>query len=235
MHKLTLERVVLGFWILGGGWIAACSLGTSGTATTTNDASVDGGKDTGALDEPAIDGPTDVTVPVADVVTPVEATTDAPIEASATDTGTDAPTCTAANCGGACCGNVCVPRTCVGCQIGTLFCPYSSTVPNSNGQCLGSCSNCTVDGTSLNAACFSCASGSPIGTCAASATSCPADTDSGACSCSSNGNASDAGGCPGSTQVCRGHACVSCGQNGTQGQQCGTGQNCNQTNAVCGM
>ncbi len=229
MHKLTLERVVLGFWILGGGWIAACTVGTNGTAMITGDASVaDGGTDAGALDEtPAA---TDVTVPMEDVVTPVEATTDAPSETSVADTGTDAPTCTALNCGGACCGNRCVPRSCAGCQIGTLFCPYSSTVPNSNGQCLGSCASCVVDGTAMNAACFSCASGSPIGSCATTATSCPADTDSGACSCSS-----DAGSCPGSTQVCKGRACVSCGQSGTQGQQCASGQSCDQTNAVCGM
>ena len=228
MHKLTLERVVLGFWILGGGWIAACTVGTNGTATIIGDASEeDGGTDTG---EVATDAAMDVTVRMEDVVTPVEATTDAPSETSVADTGSDAPTCTAANCGGACCGNRCVPRSCAGCDVGTLFCPYSFNVPNSNGQCLATCSTCQTDGKPTNVGCFSCATGSPLGSCTTTATACPADTDSGACSCSG-----DAGSCPGSTQVCRGRAWVSCGQSGTQGQNCGGGQSCDQTNAACGM
>jgi hypothetical protein len=232
MQKLTLERLVLGFWVLGGGYVAGCTVGTNGTSPVA-DAMVDSSMD-GVVEEAAVDASTDVTVPK-DVAVPPEAANDGPDETSVPDAKSDAPTCTAMNCGGACCGSRCVARSCAGCEVGALFCPYSSTVPNSNGQCLASCSSCQVDGTATNIACFSCGSGSPIGTCQTTVAACPADTDGGACLCSPDaGNAGDAGTCPNSTQVCKGHACLTCGQSGTQGQQCVGGQSCNQTNAACG-
>jgi hypothetical protein len=233
MHKLTLERLVLGFWILGGGSIAACGLGTSGTAPIAGDASVDGGKDTGALDETVIEAATDGTVPMEDAVTPIEATTDAPLETSVGDTGPDGPTCTAANCGGACCGNTCLPsRSCATCASGQSFCAYNSTVLNSNGQCMASCSACT----SGSAACFTCsgATGSG-GTCVNSVDQCPKSVANGGCPCSM----ADAGTCPGSAQVCAaadaGNVCLSCGQPGTQGLACSGGSDCNQASSICGM
>ena len=162
----------------------------------------------------------------------------APAEAAVDGGGTDAAACTAANCGGACCGDRCIDRTCAGCSLGGLFCPYSTTVPNSNGQCQSSCATCAPDGTGLRVACFSCtSSSSPAGTCAGSGNACPTTSMTGACPCSS----ADAGTCPGLTQVCASGAgagngaCLTCGQLGTQGLACKGGPACDQINAACGM
>jgi hypothetical protein len=75
----------------------------------------------------------------------------APAEAAVDGGGTDAAACTSANCAGACCGNLCL-QTCAGCGSGTLFCVYSTTVVNSNGQCVPSCSTCAPEGIPLNVA-----------------------------------------------------------------------------------
>jgi hypothetical protein len=225
--------------------LAACGLGTSGTLSVA-DAMADAETVDALEDATAVDGSADRTIP-ADVVTPSEAATDAPAEAEVADAESDGPGCTPLNCGGACCGNRCVATTCAGCEVGALFCPYSTTVLGSNGQCVASCSSCNSGGTPLPVGCFSCASSSPVGACAASVSSCPADLDGGACPCSGGTDAGDAGhaadagdagvptSCPGSTQVCRGQACVTCGQAGTQGKSCGNGQACIQSNLACAM
>ncbi len=258
MRKSVIRHLVLGVGVLGGcGLLAACGLGTSGTLSVA-DAMADAETVDALEDATAVDGSADRTIP-ADVVTPSEAATDAPAEAEVADAESDGPGCTPLNCGGACCGNRCVSRTCAECEIGTLFCPYSTTVLGSNGQCVASCSSCNSGGTPLPVGCFSCASSSPVGACAANVSACPADVDSGACACSFGadagtgvdagdaghsadagdggdaGSAGNPGSCPGSTQICRGHACVTCGQGGTQGLSCGSGQACNQSNAACAM
>jgi hypothetical protein len=110
------------------------------------------------------------------------------------------PTCTAQSCGGACCGGRCVSQTCAGCDAGTHFCPFNSTVASSNGSCVGDCSNCQIGATVLGTTCFDCSLGAPAAQCVGSASSCPGTLNAGACACASG----DAGECPGSTQVCQG-------------------------------
>jgi hypothetical protein len=206
--------------------IGACSFSTNGNAPFALDASAD---------------VTSVPEAGPDVAEPFEATIedaarmDAVVDAPEDVGAPDAPTCTAANCAGACCGDRCVDTSCAGCNVGSLFCPYSTTVFGSNGQCVSSCSACLPDGIPLAVACFSCSGASHAGACAASASNCPATLGSGACPCAGG----DAGGCPGASQVCApgaadaSAACLTCGQAGTQGQACHSGSTCNQTSGAC--
>ncbi len=178
MRTHTFPFVIGLSGLLGVFWINACSVDTNGAAPEPSDA---------AADSAVTDGSGDSTVPKEDVVAPLEAAADAPHETSTLDGGhaPDAAGCDPSNCAGACCGDECVDRSCAGCNMGTLFCPFSTTVPNSNGQCISSCSTCSVVATDGGVPCFSCANGSPVGTCAATIDQCPTDTNRGACPCSS--------------------------------------------------
>jgi hypothetical protein len=215
--------------------VAACSLGVNGSAPVLSDASMEASVEASSQSDGSADG----TVPVEDVKQPEDTalSTDAEsIEGSAGDAGDggDGAGCNAFNCPGACCGNKCVARTCAGCDVGSLFCTYNATIPNSNGQCVSSCATCNAFGNDGGVACFSCASSPPVGTCQATTSQCPKDMNGGACACS----AGDGGACPGATQVCvssGGGTCLSCGQPGTQGMSCAQGSSCNQTSAACSM
>src|SRR5579859_1545826 len=225
MRRHTFLLVIGLSGLLGGFWINGCSVDTNGAAPEPSDA---------ASEASIADGAGDATGK--DVVEPPA---DAPADTSAVDDAGDAgdgnaETCTASNCAGACCGNHCISRSCQGCATGSLFCPYSTTVPDSNGECVSSCSSCQALGAGGGVACFSCTSSGPQGTCAATVDQCPADIGTGACPCS----LTDAGTCPGHGQVCAGTdsgVCVPCGSQGTQGLNCGGGATCSQATATCEM
>lgn len=215
-----------------------CDVGTSGAASV----GVDAAFDAGVGEDATTDATVDATFAEADVIQPeevvIDAAGDAPSDGSGfagLDSGGDATvdgsTCSASNCGGACCGDRCIAATCQGCGTGSLFCPYSATVPDSNGECVASCAACAAFGPGGGVTCFSCAGGPAVGTCTAGASVCPASTSAGACSCS-------AGSCPGATQVCASgdddaSICLTCGQAGTQGLPCATGQSCDQADSAC--
>jgi hypothetical protein len=226
MRRSTFAIVIGLSGLLGGFWISACSVNTNGAAPAPNDAA----SEASVADSTADANERDVVV---------EPTVDAPTEATAPrdagDAGdANAETCTPANCAGACCGNHCVSRDCQGCATGLLFCPYSTTVPNSNGECVASCSSCLALSADGGVACFSCSSGGSQGTCAAAIDQCPTDLASGACPCS----LPDAATCPGNAQVCAGTdggACIPCGQPGTQGLSCRGGAACAEATATCQM
>lgn len=227
MRRHTFPVVIGLSGLLGCFWINACSVDTNGAASSPNDASTTDG----SMDSTT---PEDVAVPEAAADAPHEAAVDAGAIADAHAEA--AATCSAANCPGACCGNRCVAKSCAGCNVGTLFCPFSTTVPNSNGQCVSSCGSCSALGADGGVPCFSCASGPPVGTCAGSIDQCPATASSGACACTSG----DAGSCPGAAQVCiatddgSAPTCISCGTLGTQGLDCAGGQRCNEADSTCG-
>ena len=229
MRRHTFAVVVGLSGLLGGFWVTACSVDTNGAAPSP-------ARRRSSMEPVVADGTSDQSVP-ADVVEPEEATTDASArhpDAGGGDGAAEAAAapCSAANCGRACCGDKCVDRTCQGCASGSLFCPYSTTIPNSNGECVASCFSCQALGADGGVACFSCASGATQGTCAASLDQCASDTAAGACAC-----APDAGACPGATQVCvesdGGGTCLSCGMLGTQGLTCSSGSTCAQGSAAC--
>jgi hypothetical protein len=231
MRRSTFAIVIGLSGLLGGFWISACSVNTNGAAPEASDAAPEASIADSTADAPDKDV--------------VEPTVDAPTETSAPGDAGDAgeasaETCTPSNCAGACCGNHCVSRSCQGCATGSLFCPYSTTVPNSNGECVASCSSCSALGPGGGVSCFSCAGSSPIGSCVTTVDQCPSDPNGGACRCLSG----DAGGCPGSTQVCvtfgagedaATAACLNCGLAGTQGLRCKSGQSCDQAMAACGI
>jgi hypothetical protein len=212
--------------LLGGFWVNACSVDTNGAAPEPNEASVDGATTDSTADAMAS----------ADAVEPREATTEAstvpPLDAGDASIEAGATKCSASNCGGACCGDKCV-ASCQGCASGSLFCPFSTTISNSNGECVASCSSCQALGTDGGVACFSCGAGGTQGSCAATIDRCAADTTAGACPC-----AADAGNCPGATQVCVVNdggtgACVPCGAQGTQGLGCSGGATCAEPTSTC--
>jgi hypothetical protein len=233
MRRHTFAVVIGLSGLLGGFWVTACSVDTNGAAPEPSEASIDGSV---VADSTA---PPDAMTPESDVVgtEPKEAEPD--VETSVTEAGPQAE-CNASNCNGACCGTHCVSKTCAGCNLGTLFCPFSTTVVNSNGTCVSSCASCNTLGVNAGVACFSCASGPATGTCAATAAQCPAGLNTGACPCTST----DAGSCPGTTQVCvvpqpsdggdEGGVgtCLTCGQVGTQGLSCQSGA-CSQNSSAC--
>src|ERR1019366_1449174 len=178
MRTLTLAAIVAGFEVVGATYVAACSVSGDGTRAAPGDAS----SSDVTIDSPASDGATEGSPDVVSHEVVVEAAEDA--TEAAVDAGSDVAACTPASCPGACCGNRCVlEQTCGGCSAGALFCPFSTTVVNSNGQCVASCSTCAAEAIDLKVACMS--SGSPAsGTCVASASDCPtsAATDAGPCS-----------------------------------------------------
>lgn len=217
--------VVIGLsGLLGGFWVTACSVSTNGVASETGDAS----PDASVVDS----GAPDTTMPEKDVgVPPMEATVDTGPQP---DVGP--PECNSSNCNGACCGTKCVSKSCAGCSEGTLFCPYSATVFNSNGLCVSSCDQCGGTG-DAGITCFSCLNGARTGSCATRIENCPSSASAGACPCADG----DAGACPSPSQVCIGAGidggapglCVSCGLSGTQGLACANGGACDSTNAFC--
>ena len=168
---------------------------------------------------------------------------DAAPRADAADSGSDAAdgsgassACNPANCGGACCGDQCVPRTCSSCPGAPVFCPFYTTIQNSNGRCISDCAACVAD-VPAAITCFVCGGGAPTKRCAASPNQCPVGLSAGACPCAPG----DAGLCPGPTQVClaveAGAECLNCGQSdgdaGTGSLTCANGKSCQQTSAVC--
>jgi hypothetical protein len=219
----TVTQILfLGMGVFGAGsWIAACSTGNDGTDQTR-----DAGMDTSEVGS-------------------ADGTFDSGVEAASPDVGSDVMSnadasdgrvpCTVSNCGGTCCGDRCIlDLTCAGCSEGTFFCPYSFTVPFSNGKCVSSCSACDTVQADAAVACYSCGPGTTPVSCAATAAQCPTSGSAGACACSAGD-----GGCPGATQVCMGESdadpgiCLSCGQSGTDGLPCGGGKTCTEATSTC--
>jgi hypothetical protein len=212
----TVNQVLLLGALLGGISITGCSTGSDGT-DTLHDTGADVGD--GSSTEGSVDGPVG------------EAAMEASTMADAFDGNVG---CNAANCGGTCCGDECIlALDCTSCSAGKFFCPYSFTVPLSNGKCVSACNGCDTDQTVSAVGCFACGAGNTPAACAASVAICASTTAEGACTCTSSGD------CPGATQVCAlGDAasvgvCLSCGQPETDGLACTGGKTCNQASLSC--
>jgi hypothetical protein len=139
--------------------VAACSVGTNGTGPERGDGSSEGSladasstDDTAEGDAVVADHAATTDARVMDTSADVALENEAAADATdaVADAHPDGPLCTSSNCGGACCGDECV-NACTDCTVGTLFCPFSTTVVNPNGQCVASCSTCTPDGIPLDA------------------------------------------------------------------------------------
>ncbi len=214
-------------------WMAACGTGSGGTgqvadaAQDVNEASTADGAGEGSTAESGADAGVDARA---------DASSDAPSDVLAEGDGNDGGAgCNVTNCGGACCGDKCV-SSCTGCAEGTSFCPFSTTVPNSNGKCITACAACDSPGfADGGVTCFSCAGGTPPIMCEPTLAECATSASLGACSCASG----DAGSCPGAMQVCSAPdaaapmTCLSCGQEGTDGLSCGNGKTCHQASSTC--
>ena len=224
---------------LGGVWIAACGSGNNVTEPPDEagaDVQETSVADTSTHDSPVESGPREAAaLESGDEVVAMGDAGDA-----STGDGSDGNVgCNVSNCGGTCCGNKCiVALTCAGCAEGAYFCPFNTTVPGSNGRCVGSCGECetTSSDATTPVVCFGCGASNTPEICALSTAQCATTVATGACACGASG---DAGLCPGAAQVCAGAddassgVCLSCGQPGTDGLACVGGATCDQASSTC--